>query len=413
MNVKLNTVSIIIIILFFSVISLLTLIPKHDEVVNHLPTLLTFHETNIFYAMQSDNYLGANTPLPYIIIAFLCKLFHVTPSLFIARLAGILIASLTIFIVLRFISFVPIKDYFLLILCFLFYPYFLKPAFTFYLAIYGLLFFILTLLFLNKQNLRSIFFGGIFNSLAILCQQFYLVVPIWFLYKLFIDYKNGNDLKYISKRFFLFFLPLLLPLLLFVKWGGISNKNFPEHTVSFSFISLTNVTAILAILGGLFFPLIFEKMSKIKFKLALIFFIVALLLTIYASPHWHLVGGKGMISGYTYKVINTIITYIPTFAFILELILIFFGLLTLFLLYTKRNENKIINDYYILIIILIAGFIPFGMLSERHLLHLIFLVFLIVFYKIRYRSTKLVILAYQIILGSIYFYYWVLTKTIS
>src|SRR5262249_2083677 len=145
-----------------------------DETVFHYPNAINFYE-NGFDAIFNARYSAANTPLPYMIVAAIAKITG--PGLVVARVVTAVFSFCAFVIAVRLLKKhgADSHSYFVL----LFYPYFFNHCFVFYVANYGLFFALLALLVLdtNEQGYLTSFVVGILLSLAVLCQQFYLVVP--------------------------------------------------------------------------------------------------------------------------------------------------------------------------------------------------------------------------------------------
>ncbi len=93
----------------------------------------------------SKEYSSANTHLPYLIPALITSLFQFHPELRHLRLFNLItsvIVILILFIYSKSFNSNPLLLFFLF-----FYPHYLKNPFGFFMEIYGLLFFIITLIF--------------------------------------------------------------------------------------------------------------------------------------------------------------------------------------------------------------------------------------------------------------------------
>ena len=128
---------IIILVLYsiFGAVSLITLNAHIDERESHLPTVQNFYDNDILTAIKGDGYKSASTPLPYLIVSIPLKIFKIQPTLFAARSINIIISLITLFLFLRLCDG---KNNSLLYpdIIILFYPYFLKPSFAFFMSIY-------------------------------------------------------------------------------------------------------------------------------------------------------------------------------------------------------------------------------------------------------------------------------------
>ncbi len=407
--------------LLFAYLSLSTLYPKFDEYYAHLPTLKSIYNGNVIDEILSDDYKAANTPLPYLLIALPAKLIHSAPDLLTTRIINIFISFITIFLLLYLYrkknkspsGLHPAGTgnilYFILII--FFYPYFLKPSFTYYLAVYGLLFFILTIIFLTKDGYINLALAGIFNSLAILSQQFYLIVPVWYLFYSIVNTKQSVDIKSGVTKLLIFSFPLIIPLLLFISWEGLVPGNFAQYKVTTALISLSNLTVMTVVFGGLFLFFVLDNYKKIKISWLSVYLFSAILLNAFFNPQWDIISGPGKISGYTYHALE----YLNVWGFLpglfIKIVLSAIGISTLHLLFlslTDRNDKL----YYVLIILFIIGFTFSTPLSERHILPLVILLYLLLFPKIKNKLIIKIWLVTQILIGSVYFYYWIFLQKV-
>lgn len=403
--------SILPIYILFSCVSLLTLYPKYDEYYAHIPNLQSIYNGNVIDEILSDDYLAANTPLPYLLIALPAKLLNSEPGLLTARLVNIFTSLFTILLIVFLLKKNKNNNLLYFVSIIFFYPYFLKPSFTYYMAIYGLFFFILFLIFVKRKNYYNSAQAGLFNTLAVLSQQFYLVVPGWYILTRARDYKNNGNIKSNLIMIIVFCVTLIIPLLLFANWGGLVPEIFAQHKVTTSLISLSNLTAMTVIFGGLFLFFALDNYKKIKINWLAVYLIFALLLNVFFNPQWDIIGGSGKITGYTYHALE----YLNPFGFIptllIKIILSAIGISTLHILFIslKNNNEKI---FYALILIFIIGFTFSIPLSERHILPLVILLYILILPKMRNTLLINLWLVTQIILGSIYYYYWIFLQTV-
>lgn len=388
-----------VLFILFGAAALVNTEPKYDEKYFHLPMLEKFIHEDWLQAATSAQYAPVNTPLPYIISSIPFRLLSEEPGIASARIINILIG----FIVICLFYFLAPEDnkmYTPLIL--FFYPYFLKPSFTYFMSIYGLLFFLLTLIFLYKRGLLNIFIAGMFNALAVLSQQFYLTVPAGlFLYKLVFT-KEKKDLKIVVKVMTVFCFPLIIPFILFLYWGGLEPATARDWSTSFQ---PANVTAVMMIMGSVLLLFFIYRFADTRKGILLIFLGVAIILASFASPYFSNVPQVGSASGYTFQIIDYAVKINSILPFVLRIILITAGCSAFYYVY-KNISNEKERLLFCLSLTFIAGFFINTLISERHLLPLIALIYLLVIPKIKNKVFLNIFFISQIILGSVYFYYW-------
>lgn len=386
--------------ILFATISLVTLNPHIDEIESHLPTVELFYNSDIISAITSHDYKSASTPLPYIIVALPLRIFNITPTLNIVRIFNILLSLITLFIVLRLCGGKK-NNLVYPALIIIFYPYFLKPSFAFFMSIYGLMFFLLFIYFIEKKTPINIFLAGFSLAAAVLCQQFYLVVLLFYIgYNLYKEFLTESGSKSVLSLFY-FLLPFILPLLVFVLWGGLVHPKYRAWGSGFSFL---NLTGVLVTLGSALFPYIIFSFKEIKVQGLISVLFLSILLVLFAFPVWVNQPTVGGISGLTFNFLSKVNDYSSVFAFILKLLFCFLGLSS-FVIFAKKVEDEKSRLLLLLYSVLAIGFSLNKLPSERHMLPLIAIAYLFVFnqsvkeYVLRYW------LAYSIIIGSVYFYY--------
>lgn len=398
---KIETNFIIIFFIFFVILSQIQNNFKIDEYYNHFPTVLNIYEKGLIKTINSDSYKAANTPLPYLLSLIPFKVSGFSPDIKSLRLINSLIALLSLIVIYFLIK--DIDQKFSALYLVFFYPYFLKPAFTYYMAIYGLLFFFITILLIKNQNESRLkwFWIGLSVAAAVLSQQFYLIlIPSVLIYIL---YYYDNNIKKIALTGLIFLIPSLsLTLPIFILWNGLTHPNYSLHQVKPDF---SNLTSILLVSGGI---LIFYFASIVKYldkKIYLIFLIISFFLNVFFYPEFSIKGGYEKITGYSFHFINIVEKFNYYVSFLLRFLLVSVGLYGIYSL-LKIMYNKKELFFLILVIMLIAGFTFNVYLAERHLLPLAFL--LIIYSSININSERLLKLWYsfQVIFGSIYFIYY-------
>lgn len=388
-------VIIIFLYIAFSIFTYISPVVHFDEKECHFPNLNLFYNSDFCSASTSPEYLSANTPLPYFLSAGLFHILNLEPSLKLVRIFNTLV-SLCAFLLFTLL----LKDNKTLIpsLILFFHPYFIKPSFLYFMSIYGLLFFLLFLILIRKNNAVYTFTGGVSLALAILCQQFYLIViPFFFLYKLLIV--KGKMSQSLTKEFALFVVPVLPIIPLFLAWEGLAHPNYQVFRLNFHF---EYITGVILVIGSLLFPYIVFKIKEIKLNIFISVFLISILLSLFLFPVWSNIPMPGYISGFNFKVISKIEVYSFLLALILKVLLISSGLLGLVIF--SLNRNKIDLFYVAMITAFILGFSISSILSERHMLPLIVLIYIIVFKFLNNVKYPLIWVSWQILLGGVYLY---------
>ena len=397
---KSHLILILIIYSVFGFISINVHNIHFDEREFHLPTLELFYNSNPITAIKSAEYKSENTPLPYIIVSLPLKIFHITPTLTMARLFNILISLIVLFI---FIQLCDGKKNNLIIpaLILLFYPYFLKPSFVFFMSIYGLIFFLLFIYLIEKKTSINSLLSGFSLAAAILCQQFYLIVFVFYIgYWLYKEYLTESGPKSILDLFY-FLLPFVLPLIVFLLWSGLTPPGLRFRNVEFSFESFTGV---LVTLGSMLFPYMIFNIKEIKVRGLITILFLSVLLVLFAFPVWVNQPTVGGISGLTFNFLDKVNDYNGLVSFILKSLFCFLGMGS-FIIFFKKADDKKSWFLLLLYVVLAIGFSLNRLPSERHMLPLITIAYLFIFNRVNKKFIYKYWLAYQVIIGGVYFYY--------
>ena len=391
---------IFIIYAIFSVVSLVTLNPHLDERESHLPTVKNFYENDIITAIEGGGYKSASTPLPYLIVSVPLKLFNVKPSLFAARSFNIIVSLITL-LLFTFLFRGQNKNFIYPVLILFFYPYFLKPSFAFFMSIYGLMFFLLFIYLTEKKSNGSIFLAGLSLAAAVLSQQFYLVVFAFHSgYLLYKEYKPGLTSKSVLRLLY-FLLPLILPFAVFLIWGGLVHHAYRAWGAAFSVYGLTGV---LVTLGAVLLPYLVFNIREITLQGLMFLLFLSVLLVLFAFPLWVNQPAVGGIPGITFNFLSKINHLSIVLSFILKTFFCFLGMASFIIFYKKVNDDKT-GLIFLLFIALAIGFTINKLPSERHMLPLIATAFLFIFNQVNKKVILKYWLAYQVIIGSVYFYY--------
>ena len=386
--------------ILFGTISLFQGQAKIDEHRHHLPVLQGMYEQGYFNYIFGEDYKAANTPLPYLLPLLIAKVTSANSFLIISRSLNFIVSFLTLLLFLLLLKRLESR-YKYSVLLLLFYPYFIKPSFVFYFAIYGLFFLLLSIYFLTKQIKLHSFSSGLSGAAAVLSQQFIIVLPFAFAVWKFLKRKEPFEQKEIT-NYILFFLPFIIPTILFITWGGLTHPNWRFHNPA---IDVTHFTALFTILGGVFFPFVIDKIRSINKPESIVLMILSLLLIIFFIPNWGKYAWEGDVTGYTSNFLIRVNNISTILFFVIHVVLCFSGL-QLFALIIRAGKNRI--ETLILITALILSFIYFfdTVFSERHLLPLVALLFILVIPRIQNKLVLNLWIIYQVVFGSFYFYYW-------
>ncbi len=390
---------VLLVYLILGSISLYSGKEKVDESKIHLPVLTGMYEVGFFDYLFSDNYNAANPPLPYIPVLWISRVLSVEPSLYLARIINFIISFITVLIFIRLYYYIKgTIDYGIMI--FVFYPYLIKPSFTFYLSVYGTLFLLLSILLIRQKGKEKILASGFSTAAGILSQQFILAFPAAFtLYYVSIKIKQNVSLKYF--QFILFYLPLIVPLVLFIIWGGLTQPLWRFH---YPTIDITHLTAIFTITGGIFFPYLLSNIKTIKKVPLIVIAAISLILVCYFTPGWSYIGGFQQVTGYTFNFINKVGLISGILAFLIQILLCFSGIY-LFYQLSILSKNHLEKILFFSAVLFLALFFFNTVFSERHLLPMISILFLLCIPKIKNKIILNGWIIFQILFGIIYFYY--------
>ncbi len=386
--------------ILFSTVSLFQGQAKIDEHSNHLPVLQGMHEQGYFNYIFSEDYKAANTPLPYLFPLLIAKITSANSFLIISRSLNFIVSFLTLLLFLLLLKRSESR-YKYSVLLLLFYPYFIKTSFVFYLSIYGLFFLLLSIYLLTKETKLHSLSSGLSAAAAVLSQQFIIALPFAFAVWKFLKRRKPFERKE-KINYILFSLPFIIPAILFITWGGLTHSNWRFHDPA---IDVTHFTALFTILGGVFFPFVIDKIKSTSNYESIALMILSMLLTIFFVPTW---GGKAyeaQVTGYTYHFLSLVNNISSVLFFAIHTVLCFSGLQIVTIL-IRANKNRM--ETLILITALILSFIYFfdTVFSERHLLPLVALIFILVIPRIQSKLVLNLWIIYQVVFGSVYFYYW-------
>jgi hypothetical protein len=392
---------IIFVYIIFGAVSIFDSKAKIDEKRNHLPMLEGMYETGYVSYILSDEYNAANTPLPYLLPHCVYKIFCIAPNLLVPRIINLIISLLTILLFAILLTKISgIADYRVLI--FLFYPYFIKTSFVFYLAIYGVFFILLALFFLLKEKNHNKFIGGLSTAGGLLSQQFTFALPIGYIISWFINLKAGKIKNEFAGIMF-FLVPLLIPMFLFILWGGLTHPSWRFHNPSFD---ITHITAALTISGGVFFPFIIDKIRAVKIHYALIIIPSAFILSYFFAPMWAEYGEYGQVTGYTYNFLTKAGLISKLLSYLISFFLCSAGIYLFLIIYLEK-KNDIEKLIFLVSLVFLIVFFFNNVFSERHLLPMMALLYLLTLPRIQKKWLLNAWVIYQILFGTVYYYYWI------
>lgn len=379
-----------------------------DESLFHYPNALNFYENGLS-ATFNEHYSAANTPLPYIFVAGIAKV--VGMSLPLARGITALVSFLAFLIAIQWLKKrgADTLSYFVL----LFYPYFFVNSFVFYAVNYGLFFALLGLLVLDKEPLKPlpVLMAGLSFALAVLCQQFYLMVPAAIATSRALAILKRPDTVFLQKLLkisadsLLLFLPLLVPLWLFTQWHGLTHPRFHVHSLAFM---PTTITAIFFVIGFTFWPYVWQTRQKITGWALGVSLMAGVLLVALYRPEFSDLQGPGVFTGITYHLLIIPGRLSPWLTTIALVILCGLGLLFYWILARSLATSKDLT-LFLICNFLAATYIVNTQIGERHLLALIVFLMLLVLPQLR-RPASMIYAAFMAALGVGYFFYWTFIK---
>lgn len=385
-----------------------------DETLFHFPNLMNFYNNGLSAAFNAK-YSTANTPLPYIIVAAVAKLS--SPTLLAARLVTAVMSLFAFLIAMRLLNASGASRFCFFVV--LFFPYFFMHSFTFYAVNYGLFFALLALLLLyntqKNDSYGSYFAVGVCLSLAVLCQQFYLMIPVAILFPKFITAFRQNAegrLVYLKDLFIkglLLAIPMIVPLLLFKRWGGLTHPNFRFNSLDFG---PTNLVGISFVTGFYCSPYVLQSLRRInKWELSVSAVLSVLAVLLFRPKFSDVDQGPGIFTGITYHIIIIAGKIHPIVTILMMMALTCFGLLVFIKLFKSLSSEF----EYILAAscsFLILAYTFNTQIGERHLLPFIIILFLLVLPRIKKPYTVL-FPAFVAMIGIGYFFYWTFVKFAS
>ncbi len=382
----------------------------HDETAAHFPNALNFY-TNGLGAMFNAQYSAANTPLPYVIVALAAKL--TSPTLIVARIITCATSFLVFLVVVRLLEITGTARF--LAFGVLFYPYLFLNSFVFYAVNYGLLFALPAVMFIfhtprNGSYVHDLI-AGLFLALAVLCQQFYLVIPLAVLVSRLVHTGDEQDetrrpsVRRVILSTSLLSAPMIVPSLLFIAWGGLTHPNFREQAIG---CHPSTVVAILTVTGFYFFPFLFQSFRNVTRRRLLAALAVSVLLVLLFRPDFTDKYGPGAFAGVVHHLIalsgrmHEVVPVLLTIGSTLS------GSLVLMEAWSRLSLRR---EYFLFAscLLLTAAYSFFTYIGERHLLAFMVFLFLLVLPWLRRPLDRLYPAAMAVI-GIGYFFWWVYFK---
>jgi hypothetical protein len=229
-------------------------------------------------------------------------------------------------------------------------------------------------------------------------QQFYMILPVALLLGAFAE--NGYR---INKKLILYafasLLIIVLPVFLFVQWGGMTHRNFNGYNpIAFA---PTNITAILAIVGFSLSPFTLYKLTQEK-NVYWIVAIFALVCGLFLTPRYDHYMYEGAIVGITFRFIDTISMHTVFGTKLVTSVFVYLGILTLrevALVQEKGIGMRVMQSAVFLFAIL---YVFTSHIGERHMIPMTFLLYLILLPRITNKKILYIWAAVQFVFGIIY-----------
>jgi hypothetical protein len=229
-------------------------------------------------------------------------------------------------------------------------------------------------------------------------QQFYMVLPVAMLVGAYIN-NNYKVNKTLLPSVVAALSIAILPSLLFFQWGGLTHHNFNGYNpIAFA---PTNITAILAIAGFHIAPFIIFKNFREK-KFYRLYAVIAIICGVLLTPQYDHYMYEGAIVGITFRFINSLALHSIVGIKILTSVFVYFGILTFreVLLFGEKNIALYIEKSAVF---LFAGIYVFtSHIGERHMIPMIFLLYLVILPRITNRKLLYIWAAVQFTVGIIY-----------
>lgn len=381
-----------------------------DETGSHFPNALNFYNHGLD-AVFNPEYSAANTPLPYLIVSLVARIAG--PTLVVARVVTAVVSFLAFLVVVRLLVRDGTPPYLAFVV--LFYPYLFLNSFLFYAVNYGLLFFLLGMLSLRRTDTQPSyardFAAGCFLALAVLCQQFYLGIPVAVVFSRFLAarIRGEKGLPFpdrqtlISTAFLV--VPLIVPIMLFFAWGGLTHPNFRQHAVG---IYPSTITATFTVTGFYFAPFLLQEFRNLKRSMTVIALGISIILALAWTPVFTDRYGPGEFAGVVHHLIALAGRIHPFVPMLLTILLTFSGILVLILVW-KGPKREWEYQFYASCILLAIAYACYTYIGERHLLGFLVILFLLVLPRMR-KPWQWIYPIIMALFGIGYFVWWFFFK---
>jgi len=367
-----------------------------DEQNYHYP-LAQNNSLNKIINPDSD-YSSAYTPLPYLVANLVLKISGSLAALRILNYVVFLCAVWFFYLLAKKLT----KDHLVLTLLFFLNPYLLKASYMFLLYNWGLLFLLIALNMYFSEGKARPWLGDLFLLLAVLSQQWMLVVVLaLLLYQLDLYLKKQIAINLLVKSFigkFIVFLPVLL---LFYSWRGLTHPNFVSHSLHPTF---EHLNAVLANIGLIMLFVVLANFKNLL-KISNVLLLFPLPLFWLAIPKHSMGHGPREITGIVSQLATKVYASLHISYDFIMFFFIVIGYLFLFLILNK-NENDLSKIFQYALLGFFMAFVASARLAASHIyisLPLILLLFRSEIEKMR--TTKNFMIMQFFLLSIVYLIY--------
>jgi len=220
---------------------------KGDERIFHYPLTAKFAAEFPRFDLK-HNYSSASSPLPYIVAASLGRVVGLSVASLRCMNLALSLAALWMF--LRLARLLGVRHPREVSLLLLFHPYFLLCSVVFYTPMWGMTFGLFSLYFFLRDASRyDAWLAGAWSAAAVLSRQFDMFLPAGFV---LLALRDGWTAKRAVPwgKLAALCAPQVLPLLLFMYWGGISSPDFTQHEIGLKPMNLVFFVAMVGFYYG-------------------------------------------------------------------------------------------------------------------------------------------------------------------